>query len=217
MQLVTPQDVRLHVRIEEDGATPIENARIKALAYYRSARIPTVAFDSGLYFLDLKEDDPLQPKTHVRRVQGRELNDEEMISYYRRIAADYGGRLLSAYRNGVCVVYDEQHIYTYMEDMETARDFAFYLCDTPHEQRTPGWPLDSISIDEKTMKYFHDMADTEYAAAGEDENALPRIEICWHFIAGHSIWKRHHNTCFPKKGCLSRWKRILFILFAFRL
>ena len=63
VQLVTPQDVRLHVRIKEDGATPIENARIKALAYYRSARIPTVAFDSGLYFLDLKEDDPLQPKT----------------------------------------------------------------------------------------------------------------------------------------------------------
>lgn len=172
VQLVTPQDLQLHVRIEGDGATPIENARIKALAYYRSARIPTVAFDSGLYFLDLKEDDPLQPKTHVRRVQGRELNDEEMISYYRRIAADYGGRLLSAYRNGVCVVYDEQHIYTYMEDMETARDFAFYLCDTPHEQRTPGWPLDSISIDEKTMKYFHDMADTEYAAAGEDEKRL---------------------------------------------
>lgn len=103
VQLVTPQDVQLHVRIEEDGATPIENARIKALAYYRSARIPTVAFDSGLYFLDLKEDDPLQPKTHVRRVQGRELNDEEMISYYRRIAADFGGRLLSAYRNGVAL------------------------------------------------------------------------------------------------------------------
>ena len=94
MQLVTPQDLQLQVRIEEDGATPIENAKIKALAYYRSARIPTVAFGGGLYYLDLKEDDSLQPKTHVRRVQGRGLNDEEMISYYRRIAVDIEGRLL---------------------------------------------------------------------------------------------------------------------------
>ena len=47
VQLVTPQDVRLHVRIEEDGATPIENARIKALAYgYRPLPLTVVCISS---------------------------------------------------------------------------------------------------------------------------------------------------------------------------
>ena len=33
---------------------------------------------------------------------------------------------------------------------------------------------------------------------GRMKNDFPRIEICWYFIVGHSIWKRHPNTCFPK-------------------
>lgn len=172
VKVVTPQDLQLHVRIDENGATPIENAKIKALAYHRAAHIPTVAFDSGLYFLDLEDDDPLQPKTHVRRVAGSVLSDEEMIAYYSKLASRYNGRLFSAYRNGYCVVYDEAHIYTYMDDKETARSFAFYLCDRPHTLRTPGWPLDSISIDAKTMKYFHDMEEAEYACPQEDQERV---------------------------------------------
>ena len=51
VQLVTPQDVQLHVRIEEDGATPIENARIKrlpiiALPGYRPLPLTVVCISS---------------------------------------------------------------------------------------------------------------------------------------------------------------------------
>ncbi|MCR0329017.1 non-canonical purine NTP pyrophosphatase [[Clostridium] innocuum] len=157
VNILTPDDLGLQVQINENGKTPIENAKIKALAYYRASHIPTVAFDSGLYFLDLNDEDIRQPKTHVRRVHGKTLSDEEMIAYYGKLASQFEGRLLAAYRNGCCVVYDEKHIYTYMDNKETARAFAFYLCDKPHKLRTPGWPLDSISIDARSMKYFHDL------------------------------------------------------------
>ena len=86
VNILTPDDLGLQVQIDENGKTPIENAKIKALAYYRASHIPTVAFDSGLYFLDLDDEDVRQPKTHVRRVHGKTLSDEEMIAYYGKLA-----------------------------------------------------------------------------------------------------------------------------------
>lgn len=36
------------VQVEEDGQTPLENARQKALAYYQAFQIPVFSCDSGL-------------------------------------------------------------------------------------------------------------------------------------------------------------------------
>lgn len=35
--------------VDESGNTPLENARIKALAYYKALKRPVFACDSGLY------------------------------------------------------------------------------------------------------------------------------------------------------------------------
>ena len=35
--------------IDESGNTPVENAKIKALAYYRALRLPLFSCDSGLF------------------------------------------------------------------------------------------------------------------------------------------------------------------------
>ena len=48
IEFVSLQDLGISVRVEETGSTPEENARIKALSYYRAARIPTIASDSAL-------------------------------------------------------------------------------------------------------------------------------------------------------------------------
>ena len=66
--------------INENGRTPLENAEIKARAYYEAFHMPVFSCDSGLYFDELEEDE--QPGIHVRRVNGRELTDDEMIQYY---------------------------------------------------------------------------------------------------------------------------------------
>ena len=75
--------------IDESGNSPLENAKIKALAYYRALKQPVFSADSGLYLDGV--DDARQPGVHVRRVGGRNLTDDEMIEYYSSLAAEMGG------------------------------------------------------------------------------------------------------------------------------
>ena len=77
--------------INENGKNPLENAEIKARAYYDAFHMPVFSCDSGLYFDELKEED--QPGIYVRRVNGRELSDDEMIEYYASIAEKNGGKM----------------------------------------------------------------------------------------------------------------------------
>ena len=64
------------VNVDESGRSPLENARIKALTYYKQYGVPVFSCDSGLYIQQLPEE--LQPGTHVRNVNGKRLSDEEM-------------------------------------------------------------------------------------------------------------------------------------------
>ena len=70
--------------IAETGSTPLENARIKALAYYRAFDMPVFSCDSGLYFDNVPDE--LQPGVHVRNVNGKCLSDDEMVEYYSGLA-----------------------------------------------------------------------------------------------------------------------------------
>lgn len=47
-------------KVEESGNTPLENARLKALAYYEEFGIPVFSCDSGLYFDNVPDD--VQPE-----------------------------------------------------------------------------------------------------------------------------------------------------------
>ena len=55
----------------------IENARIKALAYYAALKRPVFTCDSGLYIDGLADSE--QPGVHVRMVNGKRLTDDEMV------------------------------------------------------------------------------------------------------------------------------------------
>lgn len=139
--------------VPENGQTPLENARQKAIAYYKAFQIPVFSCDSGLYFDNVPDE--VQPGVHVRTVNGKYLSDEEMIEYYGSLAKKYGN-LTARYRNAICFVMDEKHIYEAMEpSMESEK---FILTDTPHSAvRKKGFPLDSMSIDIKTNKYYYDL------------------------------------------------------------
>lgn len=139
--------------VDESGSDPLENAQIKAYAFYRALHRPVFSCDSGLFFDGVPAEE--QPGTHVRRVQGRELTDDEMIEYYAALAAKHGGRLNARYRNAICLIFDEDHIYRSMADSLSGE--RFLLIDTPHPQRIAGFPLDSLSIDPNTGKYYFDL------------------------------------------------------------
>jgi len=138
--------------VPETGASPLENARIKARAYFRAFGMPVFSCDSGLYFDNLP--DALQPGVHVRNVNGRELTDEEMIAYYGGLAGQ-NGDLRARYKNAVCLVFDEAHIFESMADDLSGN--TFLLTSRPHEKRIDGFPLDSISIHIPTGQYYYDL------------------------------------------------------------
>lgn len=141
----------------ENGDTPLENARLKALAYYKAFHIPVFSCDSGLYFDNIPDE--IQPGVHVRNVNGKCLSDEEMMEYYAGLARKYGN-LIARYRNAICFILDENHIYEAMDSsMESEK---FILTDKPHSAiRKKGFPLDSMSIDIKTDKYYYDLSANE--------------------------------------------------------
>lgn len=140
-------------QVVEDGKAPLENARLKATAYYEAFHIPVFSCDSGLYFDNVSE--AIQPGVHVRNVNGKCLTDDEMIDYYSGLVKIYGN-LVARYRNAICFVQHDTHIYEAMEpSMESEK---FILTDRPHSiVRKKGFPLDSISLDIKTNKYYYDL------------------------------------------------------------
>ena len=150
-------DVRMP-EIVEDGETPLENARKKALAYFEAFHMPVFSCDSGLYFDDIAGED--QPGVHVRTVNGKYLSDEEMTAYYAGLAERYGG-LKGRYKNAISLILDENHRYEAMEpSMESA---PFGMVSIPHPMSKKGFPLDRLSIDLRTGKYYYDLNAKEAA------------------------------------------------------
>ena len=80
IELKTLLDLKVPDNVEENGKNSIENAIIKAKGYYEFVKVPTIGMDNSLFIEDI--DEVYQPGTHVRRVHGKRLSDEEMIEYY---------------------------------------------------------------------------------------------------------------------------------------
>lgn len=142
--------------VVEDGKTPLENARKKAVAYFEAFRIPVFSCDSGLYIDGVPENE--QPGVHVRRVNGKVLSDEQMIVHYSSFAKKYGNPT-ARYRNAICFVADEKHIYEAMEP--SMGSSAFILTSKPYPVMKKGFPLDSLSVDIKTGKYYYELTGNE--------------------------------------------------------
>ena len=139
--------------IDESGNNPLENAKIKALAYYRELKAAVFSCDRGMYIEGL--EDARQPGVHVRNVNGRRLDDDEMIAYYSSLAAEFGGSVTARYQNAICLVLDKNRIYGHMgEDTASER---FIISSKSHEKRREAFPLDSLSIHIESGKYYYDM------------------------------------------------------------
>ena len=70
IDVLTIKDLGINLKPEETGKNAIENAYIKAKAYYDKTKITTIGMDNNLYIEELPEGK--QPGTHVRRVNGKE-------------------------------------------------------------------------------------------------------------------------------------------------
>ncbi len=139
-------------QVPETGKSPLENAIQKAKAYFAVLKVPLFSCDSGLYFDNVPEE--VQPGVNVRTVNGKRLSDEQMQAYYMGLAREYGD-LVARYKNAICLVFDENHVYSAME--KSMESEPFLMTSRPHPKNNPGFPLDSISIDLKSGKYYYDL------------------------------------------------------------
>ncbi|MBQ6066615.1 MAG: hypothetical protein IJK89_07305 [Clostridia bacterium] len=140
-------------QIEESGKDILQNAELKARAYWQAFHMPVFSCDSGLYFDGLPPS--LQPGTHIRRVNGKELIDEEMIAYYGALAHENGGTLVARYRNAICFIADETAVFKSADDVLASEPFL--LTDVPHPKREKGYPLDALSKEIRTGRYYYDL------------------------------------------------------------
>ena len=166
VEFCTLRDLGIDEEPEECGKTPEENAVIKA-RYYGQYFDRVICNDSGLYFDSLPLDDSRQPGLNIRAPQGVRLEDEEMIEYYSSLVSTIGGRALAYYLDGIAV-YNCGNIFSYMEISETTKASAFYMVDTPTSDRHVGWPLDSISVNRNTGRYFTDKEHSKFDTTNEN-------------------------------------------------
>ena len=151
IELITIKDLDIKININENGKNTLENAYIKAKTYYDKIKIPTIGMDDCLFIEGISEEE--QPGTNVRRVNGKRLNDEEMIEHYTKLVKKYGNKLIAKWVYGM-VIYTDEGVskFTWSKD-------DFYLVDKPIEKRNVGYPLDSISVIPETGKYFAELVE----------------------------------------------------------
>ena len=162
IELITIKDIGINLNIDENGKDAIENACIKAKTYYDITKMPTIGMDNNLFIDGI--DESLQPGTHVRRVGGRQLSDEEMITYYTRLVKDHGEKLQAKWVYGMVVITDKS-----CDELTWSKD-KFYFVSTPCSKRNPGYPLDSISIIPEFNKYLVELSDEERNLCKSKEN-----------------------------------------------
>ena len=153
IELITIKDLEINLPINENGKNAIENAYIKAKTYYEATKIPTSGMDNNLFIENLPEEK--QPGTYVRRINGKELNDDEMIEHYTKLVKEHSKKLMAKWVYGMVVCSDKG-----TAEFSWSKEH-FYFVDTPSENRNPGYPLDSISIIPEFNKYLVDLTEKE--------------------------------------------------------
>lgn len=155
--------------IEENGITPMENARLKAEGYYKIFGRPVFSCDSGLYLWNHLTGEMLpkeeQPGIHVRGRGKERLTDDELLKHFISLVKKYGS-VRARYKNAICLIIDQD---TRREsEAQELWGEPFLFIDTPHVKRIEGFPLDSISVEIKSGRYFYDMEDEKQDVVAAD-------------------------------------------------
>ena len=146
IEVISLKDIDLDIDVDENGKNAIENALIKARAYAKVTNMPVFAMDDSLYIDNVPEEK--QPGMFVRRVNGKRLNDDEMLNHYIGLVKEYGqdGRITCRWIYGLAVINrGKEYTYTWSKQ-------DFYMVEIPSDKRDKDYPLNSISINKKLNK-----------------------------------------------------------------
>lgn len=153
IEVVGVVDKQLLPEVVEDGLTARENARKKATVYAKALGERVLSMDNALYLDGLSPEH--QPGTHVRRVDGRNLSDSELLDYYCEVTRSLGGTTGGYWEYGICIADPTGKFWEV--SIQTPRVFT----EVRSVNVIPGYPLESIQIDPQSGKYISDMSKDE--------------------------------------------------------
>lgn len=172
IEVLNLKDLNMTLEVEEDGKDAIENALIKAREAYKMSNMPVIGMDDSLYLEEVPDN--FQPGLCVRRVNGKTLNDNEMLEYYIDLVKKYGvnGKINSKWIYGLAVINEngKESTYSWCKD-------NFYLVETKASKINPGYPLNSISKYKTIDKYFTEITEEEKEKLKVDESEVVEFII----------------------------------------
>lgn len=156
IELLSLKDLDIEFNVNEDGTSAIENAIKKVKSCYELVKMPIIGMDDALYMEGLPDD--IQPGLFVRRIDGKNLTDEEMLKYYSGLVKKYGkdGKIDCKWVYGLALINEKGECSTY-----TWEKANFYMVEEISDKVKPGYPLNSISKYKKIDKYFNDVTESE--------------------------------------------------------
>lgn len=153
IEVCSLRDFNINIDVEENGKTEVENAIIKANAYHKITGLPVLSNDSGLVIDKFTAEN--QPGLLVRRYQGKELTDEEMINVYIENLNEVGGESSGHYNVGLAIINQYGELHT--REFKPQR----YFINKPSKIINQGVPLSSLSYDVNSKKYLSEMTSKE--------------------------------------------------------
>lgn len=165
IKLESIKELNIRLDCEENGKNAVENALIKARCCHEMCKNAVMGMDDTLYMEGVPEDK--QPGLFVRRVNGKTLNDEEMIEHYKNLVDEYGqdGKINCKWIYGLAIIDEKGKESTY-----TWEKTDFYMVNKVSDKINPGYPLNSISKYKKLDKYFTDITEEEKERIKVDES-----------------------------------------------
>lgn len=151
IEILTPYDLNVNIDIDENGTNVIENATLKAKAYFEKINTPTIATDSSLYV----EKFEIQPGLNVRRIKGITLDDESLEKHYINELNKIGGKSKANYVTGVVIIKNDK-IYS-----TEIREDAFIFTSNYCKDKRNHDPLSRLEFDPKLNKYFCQLTQDE--------------------------------------------------------
>jgi leucyl-tRNA synthetase/ADP-ribose pyrophosphatase YjhB (NUDIX family) len=161
VNLVSAEDLGLAVgEVVENGASELENARIKAHAFWQATQKPAIAGDSGMYLEGVPANE--QPGQNTKRAAGVLETDDEatmwqkMITFYTSKVDQYSTNgELNAYFLDAFSLFDGFNYY----DIEVKRPIIITNQVTYPERKV--FPLCNIYKIPVNGKYYYDLSSQE--------------------------------------------------------
>ena len=151
IEIISPKELSINIKVNEDGKTVTENAMIKAQAYYKIAKIPTIAGDTALYIKEFEK----QPGLYVHRINGKELTIEETLKYYVEALKKVGGKSEAYYYTGLVIIKDGK------EYAKEIKEDTFILTSNISNKPSKYDGLSRIQIDTKLNKYICELTEED--------------------------------------------------------